>query len=93
MMNKITVLGFFSMLSGVLLLGYQGLAYLMDVDNQWHDFYLGEFWNYYLYEFSDHLPFAVLQTGCEFIINGLPFYQLLMGIGLFLILIGAFIKN
>ena len=93
MMNKITILGFFSLASGILLVGYQGLAYLMDVKNQWHDIYLGELGNYYLYEFSDHLPFEFLQQGCEFLINGLPFYQLLMAAGCILIIIGGFIKN
>jgi len=93
MMNNMTMFGFTSLISGVLLLGYQALAYLMDVNNQWREIFLGDLGDSYLYNFADHLPFEVLQQGGDFLINGLPFYQLLMAVGLFFILVGAFVKN
>ncbi|MEA1967718.1 MAG: hypothetical protein U9N77_05825 [Thermodesulfobacteriota bacterium] len=91
--NKFTLFGLISAVSGLLLLGYQGLCYFMDMNNQWSEIYLGQLGNYYLYEFSDHIPFEIMQNGCEFLINDLPFYQLLVALGLILILIGAFIKK
>jgi hypothetical protein len=82
MTNKPIVIGIISLLSAFLIWGYQALGKLMEKEGA-ATFYLSDFFNTQSLESSAY--FAFLATT--------PLYLLLVGTGVFFLIIGAIIQK
>ncbi|SMC69262.1 hypothetical protein SAMN02746065_107114 [Desulfocicer vacuolatum DSM 3385] len=91
--NKFTFLGIVSWIGGLGILLFQGIAQAMDKDNQWTTLFLGGLTGDFLGGLPEKIPVEILQTGLNFIMYEMPFYQVLLGVGGIFVLLGMFIND
>ncbi len=88
--NNCSLFGILSCLGGLLVLIFQGLASLMGKKNEWSNLVLGDFLNDFFANIFDKLP---LQNLVESIVYDIALYQLLLGVGVFFIVVGLLLKD
>lgn len=92
-MNKFTLTGFALGAGGGGVLGYQGLASLMDPNNVWHDFTLAGVTDDRIAGIIEAMPAEFMEKGLHYLSYDLPLYKLLLAAGLAFFLLGAVFRD
>ena len=92
-MKKFNLAGCFLGAGGVLVLGFQAIAALMNADNFWSDLTLSTVTALDLDRYIQMVPFAPLQNGFVYLARDLPLYQLLAASGVICFVFGSFSRR
>lgn len=91
--NKLTLLGLLSCIAGLGIFIFQGIAQAMEKGSQWTTLFLGNLTGDFLDGFAEKIPMEVLQTGFNLIMHEMPFYQVLLVLGVVFIGLGMCFRN
>ena len=91
--NKFTLLGILSWVGGLGILIFQGISQLMEKDSQWANLFLGNLTGDSLDGFAEKIPMEALQTGFNLIMHEMPFYQVLLVLGVIFVGLGMCFRN
>ena len=91
--NKFTLLGLLSWIGGLGIFIFQGIALAMEKDSQWTTLFLGNLTGNSLDGFVDKIPMEALQDGVKFMMYDMPFYQLLLVVGVVFVGLGMCFRN
>ena len=86
--NKFTFLGIFSWICGLGIVMFQAISLAMDKDSQWTGLFLGGIVGDKLDGLAEKIPMEMLQTGFHYMMYELPFYQLLLLLGVVFFVLG-----
>ena len=91
--NKFTLLGILSWVGGLGIFIFQGIAQAMEKDSQWTTLFLGNLTGDSLDVFAEKIPMEALQTGFNLIMHEMPFYQVLLVLGVIFVGLGMCFRN
>ncbi len=91
--NQFTLLGIVSWIGGLGIVIFQAISQAMNTDNQWTALFLEGIVGDSLDGVAEKIPLEILQTGFNYIMYELPFYQLLLFLGVIFVVLGMFFKR
>ena len=89
----VTKLGIYSLLIGFFVGIFSGISKFMGVDNFWVDLTISRFTGEYSDSIVESIPVGFIEDGLYFLIYELPFAGAVLGLGLCLLIVGAFLKQ
>jgi hypothetical protein len=92
-MASLTGYGFAALAGGAGVLGFQAISALMHRDNLWNPLTLAGCAGDWVAELVEGLPEGLVQDRLMFLVSDLPLYQLLLGLGVVLIVLGAVFRR
>lgn len=90
-MSKYTIAGLLSWLSGLLLLGFQGISTLMDEEAAWDNLNLLDVVEPQYLEWTTRIPMEMAQNVMNYIV-AMPLFALLFCVGTVAFIINAFLE-
>ena len=87
------MLGILSWIGGLGIFIFQGIAQAMEKDSQWTTLLLGNLTGNSLDGFAEKIPMEALQTGFNLIMYEMPFYQVLLVLGVIFVGLGMCFRN
>lgn len=91
--NTFTLIGIVSWLGSLIVLIVQGISTAMEKDITWTEIILGDFAGDFFEVATGWIPFQFVQNGFDFILYDLPFYQLLLGVGVVFFILGLIFND
>ncbi|MFH1156561.1 MAG: hypothetical protein V1793_22380 [Pseudomonadota bacterium] len=92
-MKLVTGTGFAAVLGGLGTLGFQSLSALMNQNNVWQQITLGKCAGDWVDKVVGYIPVGTIRDHVLYMANDLPLYQLLLGLGIILVVLGALLRR